>query len=61
LAAGALAYIALALRRARADGYPFRGWWRIPFLVALKDISQMVGALLGVVDAARTRRRPDSA
>ena len=61
LAAGALAYIALPLRRARADGYPFRGWWRIPFLVALKDISQMVGALIGVVDAARTRRRPDSA
>jgi glycosyltransferase involved in cell wall biosynthesis len=57
LAVGALGYMALPLRRARLAGYPFRQWWRIPLLVALKDISQIVGGLFGLVDAARTRRR----
>jgi hypothetical protein len=54
---GALAFIALPLGRARAAGYPLRQWWRVPLLVALKDLSQITGALTGVVDATRARRR----
>jgi glycosyltransferase involved in cell wall biosynthesis len=57
VALGAVGYIALPLRRARAAGYPLRQWWRIPLVVALKDVSQIVGALTGVVDAAKARRR----
>ena len=54
---GAASYIALPVRRARAAGYPLRQWWRIPLVVALKDVSQIVGALTGIVDAAKARRR----
>ena len=57
VALGAVGYIALPLRRARAAGYPLRQWWRIPLVVALKDVSQIVGALTGIVDAAKARRR----
>ena len=57
VALGAVGYIALPLRRARAVGYPLRQWWRIPLVVALKDVAQIVGALTGIVDAAKARRR----
>ena len=57
VALGAVGYIALPLRRARAAGYPLWQWWRIPLVVALKDVSQIVGALIGVVDATKARRR----
>src|SRR3954447_18974490 len=53
LALGAMGYIALPLRRARVSGYPLRQCWRIPALVALKDVSQIVGMLAGIVDAMR--------
>jgi glycosyltransferase involved in cell wall biosynthesis len=56
LGLGALAYIALPLRRARRAGYPLRHCWRIPLLVALKDVSQILGMLVGITDAAKARR-----
>jgi glycosyltransferase involved in cell wall biosynthesis len=60
LALGATGYIALPLRRARVAGYPLRHCWRIPALIALKDVSQIVGMLVGIVDAMRARgRAPD--
>jgi glycosyltransferase involved in cell wall biosynthesis len=60
LAVGAMGYIALPLRRARVAGYPLRQCWRIPALVALKDLSQILGTLTGILDAMRARRRgPD--
>ena len=55
LAVGATGYIALPLRRARAAGYPLRQCWRIPALVALKDLSQIMGMLAGILDAMRAR------
>lgn len=58
VAAGALAYVWLPLRRARREGLPARGWWRIPALVALKDIAQLGGAALGLLDAARGIPQP---
>lgn len=48
---GALAYIALPLHRAWRGGLPSRDWWRIPLLVALKDLAQIAGAVRGTVDA----------
>jgi GT2 family glycosyltransferase len=50
VAAGASAYLWLPMRRARRSLAPSE-WWRVPVLVALKDLSQLVGAGLGVVDA----------
>jgi hypothetical protein len=50
------------LRRARVAGYQLRHCWRIPVLVAVKDLSQIVGMLVGILDAVRARRRgPDVA
>jgi cellulose synthase/poly-beta-1,6-N-acetylglucosamine synthase-like glycosyltransferase len=56
--AGASAYIALPVSRARQAGIPLRDWWRIPLVVALKDISQLAGAAFGVVDAVRGVPQP---
>jgi glycosyltransferase involved in cell wall biosynthesis len=56
LALGELGYIALPLHRARNAGYPVRQWWRIPLVVALKDLAQIAGALMGVLDALKARR-----
>jgi cellulose synthase/poly-beta-1,6-N-acetylglucosamine synthase-like glycosyltransferase len=56
-ALGATGYIALPLRRARLARFPVRHWWRIPALVAIKDGSQIVGMLAGILDAMRSRRR----
>jgi glycosyltransferase involved in cell wall biosynthesis len=52
LVAGGLAYISLPLRRARQGGLRLRDCWRIPAVVALKDLAQMAGAARGLVDAA---------
>jgi glycosyltransferase involved in cell wall biosynthesis len=52
LACSGLAYVWLPLHRARGDRLPFRHWWRIPAVIALKDLAQIAGATMGVVDAA---------
>ena len=57
VAAGAAAYMWLPLRRARRS-LPPSEWWRIPALVALKDLSQLWGAGRGVVDAIRGVPQP---
>jgi glycosyltransferase involved in cell wall biosynthesis len=58
LGIGAIASIALPLLRARRAGYPLRQCWRIPLLVALKDVAQILGMVVGIADAARVRRVP---
>jgi cellulose synthase/poly-beta-1,6-N-acetylglucosamine synthase-like glycosyltransferase len=55
--AGAVAYLWLPLRRAHRS-LPAREWWRVPALVALKDLSQLAGAGMGLVDAARGKPQP---
>ena len=50
----AAAYGARALR----VGLPPREWWRLPLLLAMKDLAQVVGALEGLGDAARRRPQP---
>jgi glycosyltransferase involved in cell wall biosynthesis len=52
VAAGASAYLWLPMRRARRSLAPSE-WWRVPALVALKDLSQLAGAGMGVIDAIR--------
>ena len=61
LLAGALAYIAVPLHRARQGKLPVTGWWRIPFVVALKDLAQMAGASRGLIDAALGKPQPPPA
>ena len=56
-AAGAAAYVWLPMRRARRT-LPLAEWWRIPVLVALKDLSQLAGAALGVIDETRNLDQP---
>jgi glycosyltransferase involved in cell wall biosynthesis len=55
---GAGAYTSLPLRRARRTHMPPREWWRIPLVIALKDLSQLAGAAQGLSDRARGRRQP---
>jgi GT2 family glycosyltransferase len=55
--AGASAYLWLPMRRARRSLSPGE-WWRVPALVALKDLSQLAGAGLGLIDAARGVPQP---
>jgi GT2 family glycosyltransferase len=55
--AGAAAYLWLPLRRA-GRSLPAGEWWRVPALVALKDLSQLAGAGLGLVDAVRGVPQP---
>jgi glycosyltransferase involved in cell wall biosynthesis len=50
VAVGGLAYVALPAWRARRARLPIREWWRIPLAVALKDLSQIAGAALGLAD-----------
>jgi GT2 family glycosyltransferase len=56
-ATGAAAYLWLPMRRARRS-LPPTEWWRIPLLVALKDLSQLGGAAIGLVDAIRGVPQP---
>ena len=58
IGAGAAAYIALPLERARRARLHPRCWWRIPVAVAVKDIAQIVGAALGTLDALRGVPQP---
>jgi cellulose synthase/poly-beta-1,6-N-acetylglucosamine synthase-like glycosyltransferase len=57
-AVGALGYVALPVWRARAARLPAAHWWRIPAAVAVKDLSQIAGAALGLADDLRGSR-PD--
>ncbi len=57
VAGGAAAYLWLPMRRARRS-LPAREWWRIPLLVALKDLAQLGGAAVGLVDAVRGVPQP---
>ena len=57
--AGAAAYLALPLHRARRSGIPASEWWRILPLVAMKDVSQIAGAATGLSDAVRGRPQPN--
>ncbi|MBA3328390.1 MAG: glycosyltransferase [Solirubrobacterales bacterium] len=57
VAAGAGAYLWLPLRRGRRR-LSTGELWRIPALVALKDLSQLAGAAMGVADAARGVPQP---
>jgi glycosyltransferase involved in cell wall biosynthesis len=56
---GALGYTGLPMRRAHAAGISPRHWWRIPLLVALKDLAQLAGAGAGVLDALRGVPQPN--
>jgi hypothetical protein len=53
VAAGAAGYVALPAWRAHRAGLPLHDWWRIPFAVAVKDLSQIAGAALGLSDQLR--------
>jgi glycosyltransferase involved in cell wall biosynthesis len=55
--AGATAYLWLPMRRARRSLAPSE-WWRVPALVALKDLSQLAGAGMGLIDAIRGVPQP---
>ena len=54
-AAGALAYLALPLARARRTGIAPRHWWLVPAVVALKDTAQIAGAAAGLRSMATGR------
>jgi len=54
-----LAYLALPLHRAHRSRLELKGWWRIPALIAVKDIAQIVGALQGAVDHVRGVPQPN--
>jgi cellulose synthase/poly-beta-1,6-N-acetylglucosamine synthase-like glycosyltransferase len=58
--AGAGAYLWLPMRRARRT-LPPSEWWRVPVLVALKDLAQLAGAGMGIIDSVRgvPQPRPD--
>ena len=55
---GAAGYVALPVHRAWRSGTSPLEWWRIPVLVALKDLSQLAGALTGLIDALAGRPQP---
>jgi glycosyltransferase involved in cell wall biosynthesis len=57
VAAGATAYLWLPMRRARRSLAPSE-WWLVPALVVLKDLSQLAGSGMGVVDAIRGVPQP---
>ena len=56
--AGAALYLGLPAVRARRTGLPVRDWWRLPLLVAMKDLAQIAGAAQGLDDAAHNRPQP---
>jgi glycosyltransferase involved in cell wall biosynthesis len=55
---GAAAYFLLPALRAHRERLPVREWWRLPLLIAMKDISQCAGAAQGVIDESRGRAQP---
>ena len=50
---GASAYASVPLARARRAGFGPAVWWRVPLVIALKDLAQIAGAAAGVADQAR--------
>jgi cellulose synthase/poly-beta-1,6-N-acetylglucosamine synthase-like glycosyltransferase len=56
--AAVAAYVGLPTARALKVGLPAREWWRLPLLVAMKDLAQCVGATEGLGDAVRRRAQP---
>lgn len=53
------AYLSLPVRRARRRGMSPPSWWRLPLVIALKDLSQIAGAATGIADVlSRARRAP---
>jgi glycosyltransferase involved in cell wall biosynthesis len=50
------AYVSLPLRRAHRAGMPVSEWWRLPLVIAMKDLSQLAGATMGVADRLRGRQ-----
>lgn len=57
--AGTAAYTALPVHRAWRSGIPVSGWWRIPLLIAMKDVAQVAGAATGLLDSVRDRPQPN--
>jgi glycosyltransferase involved in cell wall biosynthesis len=49
------AYLSLPVRRARRIGMPPGSWWRLPLVIALKDLSQVAGAASGARDMVTGR------
>jgi len=58
MGSGTVAYAALPLQRARAARISPTSWWRIPIAIALKDLSQIAGAVHGTLDALRGVPQP---
>ena len=56
---GFLSYIGLPLWRVRRAEIPVRYWWGVPAAVAVKDLSQLVGAAAGLIDLIRQQRQPN--
>jgi cellulose synthase/poly-beta-1,6-N-acetylglucosamine synthase-like glycosyltransferase len=56
---GGAGYLALPIHRARRSGAPASEWWRIPPLIAVKDLSQIAGAVTGLLDALRAQPQPN--
>jgi glycosyltransferase involved in cell wall biosynthesis len=55
---GGVAYLALPLHRVRVARLQARHWWRIPLVVAVKDLAQIAGAARGLLDAAAGVAQP---
>ena len=57
--AGLAVYLAHPLWRAIRSPMPWREYvWRVPLLVALKDVANLAGAAVGLFDMALGRRQP---
>jgi glycosyltransferase involved in cell wall biosynthesis len=48
VACGGVAYLGLPFERARRERLPLSAWWRIPLVVAMKDLSGCAGAIRGL-------------
>ena len=59
VAAGVALYLAHPLTRAVRSPMPWHEYvWRVPLLVALKDLANLAGAAVGLLDMALGRRQP---
>ena len=54
------AYLSLPVRRAHRSGMSPASWWRLPLVIALKDLSQVAGAVAGAADVLRRAGGADS-
>jgi GT2 family glycosyltransferase len=57
-AAAIAADVALPIRRARRHRLPVSEVWRVPLVIALKDLAQLIGAGAGIIDRVRGREQP---